>query len=110
MNLAEPTLVYLVMCWRRWGSRRRRSWLARHCVRFHQLDASPVGVIDVHLALLIDAGGDFQLLTVVLEGRSGFKNLDRLRNVWHHKRDVILSAELVRRIAVEHELHIDRAV
>jgi hypothetical protein len=50
----------------RWSSR-GRSWLTRDRVRFHHLNPGSVGIVDVHLTSLMDAGGNPEVFSIRLE-------------------------------------------
>lgn len=72
----QPPHRLLVVRRRRW--RRSRGWsrLARNCIPLHQLNARPIRIVEIHLALLIDPGSDLELFAVGLERWARLKNGD----------------------------------
>src|SRR5437868_3669396 len=106
LSVSAKATSRLVMGGRRGRSSRRRVRLASNRIRLHQLDARSIGIVDIYLALLVDASGNLELFAIGLEGRAGLKNRDGFRNIRYHQRDVIFRAELIGRIAIEHELNI----
>src|SRR5689334_23141845 len=92
----------------RWRSRGIRSRLTVYCVRLHQLDAGAVGIIQIDLALLIDADLYGDLAFVSDPGGAPLQLFERPGGIGHHQRRVIFGAPFrwLRQLAVEHQLQI----
>ena len=72
-----------------WGGGGWRGF-AVDCVRLHQLYASTVRIVEVHLTLAVDASADFQRLSVRSACGPGLEFGDSLVHVRNKEADVML--------------------
>src|SRR2546425_8855550 len=83
-------------------------WFPVNSVRFHQFDASAVGIEKVRLTLAILANLYFDRSVVILARRASFENGHGFLNIRSDQTNVILHSHLlcVRTLVVKHELKI----